>query len=142
MSEGNGKTSTGIQPSSAGLLCYLGWWITGIIFFVLEKENKFVRFHAIQSIIVFGLISVFLIVFSPLTKWVDFIKYIALLVYVFAIVLWIAMIILAAQGKKTKLPWAGNLAEKYANVTPAQTTQPQPLTTQQPPVQPKEDKKD
>ena len=53
------------------------------------------------------------------------------------------MIILAAQGKKTKLPWAGNLAEKYANAAPAQTSQPtQSTVTPQPPVQPKEERKE
>ena len=45
-------TSTGLSPNVAGLLCYVAGWITGIIFFVLERRNKFVRFHAAQSIIV------------------------------------------------------------------------------------------
>jgi len=47
-----GKSSTGMQPNVAGLLCYLAGWITGLIFYLIEKENKFVRFHAMQSIIV------------------------------------------------------------------------------------------
>jgi len=41
-----GKTSTGIQPNVAALLSYVLGVITGIIFYLLEKENKFVRFHA------------------------------------------------------------------------------------------------
>ena len=49
-----GKTSSGMQANVAGLLCYLLGVITGIIFILIEKENKFVRFHAMQSIIVFG----------------------------------------------------------------------------------------
>jgi len=46
--EGNdlGKTSTGINPTVAGLLSYLLGFVTGIIFLVIEKENRFVRFHA------------------------------------------------------------------------------------------------
>ena len=52
------KTSTGLTENVAGLLCYILGWITGIIFLILEPDNKFVRFHAIQSIIVFGIISV------------------------------------------------------------------------------------
>ena len=48
-----GKTSVGLQANVAGLLCYLVGWITGLIFFLIEKENKFVRFHALQSLITF-----------------------------------------------------------------------------------------
>ncbi|MDP3142898.1 MAG: hypothetical protein Q8N14_02985, partial [Candidatus Omnitrophota bacterium] len=53
-----GKTSTGIEPKVAGLLSYLLGFITGVIFLLIEKENKFVRFHALQSIIVFGFLFV------------------------------------------------------------------------------------
>ena len=49
-----GKSSTGLDAKVAGLLCYVVGWVTGLIFFLIEKENKFVRFHAMQSIIVFG----------------------------------------------------------------------------------------
>ena len=51
-------TSTGLSPNVAGLLCYVAGWITGIIFLVLEQRNKFVRFHAAQSIVTFGTITV------------------------------------------------------------------------------------
>jgi len=52
-----GKTSTGIQANMAALLSYLAGWITGLIFFLVEKENKFVRFHAMQSILASGGLS-------------------------------------------------------------------------------------
>ena len=53
-----GKTSTGIQANVAGLLSYVLGWLTGLIFFLIEKENKFVRFHAAQSLVVFGALTV------------------------------------------------------------------------------------
>jgi hypothetical protein len=53
-----GGSSTGLEPNTAGLLCYLGGWISGIIFLVIEQENKFVRFHALQSIVTFGVLTV------------------------------------------------------------------------------------
>ena len=59
-----GTTSTGIQPNVAGLLSYLLGWVTGLIFFLIEKDNKFVRFHAMQSMIVFGGLTIFNMVFS------------------------------------------------------------------------------
>ena len=56
------KTSTGMNQNVAGLLCYLAGWITGLIFFLIEKENRFVRFHAMQSIITFGSLTVLFMV--------------------------------------------------------------------------------
>ena len=49
-------SSTNLEPNVAGLLCYLGTWITGIIFILIEQKNRFVRFHAIQSIAIFGML--------------------------------------------------------------------------------------
>ena len=45
-----GESSTGLKANIVGLLCYLGIWITGIIFLVIEKKSQFVRFHAAQSL--------------------------------------------------------------------------------------------
>ena len=49
-----GKSSTGLQPNLAALLSYVAGILTGVIFFLIEKENKFIRFHAMQSIVTFG----------------------------------------------------------------------------------------
>jgi uncharacterized membrane protein len=46
------KTALGIEENIAGALCYVLGWLTGIVFLLLEKENRFVRFHAIQSLVV------------------------------------------------------------------------------------------
>ena len=43
------KTSSGLSKNIAAALCYVGIWVTGLIFLLLEKEDKFVRFHAMQS---------------------------------------------------------------------------------------------
>ena len=103
------KTSTGLEANVAGLLCYVLGWISGLVFILIEKENKFVRFHAMQSIIVFGVLSVASIVLGwiPLLGWV-----ISLLLSVLGLVLWIVLMVKAYQGEKYKLPWAGDLAEK------------------------------
>ena len=111
MSESNGKTSTGLQPNVAGLLCYVLGWITGIIFLLLEKDNQFVRFHAIQSIIVFGALTVIDVVFRfiPIIGWV-----IAWIVGVIAFILWIVLMVKAYQGQRYKVPVAGNIAEQQS----------------------------
>jgi uncharacterized membrane protein len=105
------KTSTGLDENVAGLLCYVLGWVSGLVFFLIEKENKFVRFHALQSIIVFGVLTLagFIIGWIPIIGWV-----IGWLISVLAFVLWIILMIKAYQGEKFKLPWAGDLAEKYA----------------------------
>ena len=59
-----GKTSTGMQANVAALLSYGFGWITGLVFYLIEKENKFVRFHAFQSIVVFGALTVLSIVLA------------------------------------------------------------------------------
>jgi uncharacterized membrane protein len=102
-------TSTGLSPNVAGLLCYVAGWITGIIFFVLEQRNKFVRFHAAQSIVVFGIITVagtvlgLIPVVGVAFSWI---------IGIIGFIVWIIMIVKASSGEWYKLPWAGDVAEK------------------------------
>jgi uncharacterized membrane protein len=111
MAQARGKASTGLRSNVAGLLCYLLFWVTGLELLLLEKKDKFVRFHAIQSIIVFGFISVaFLLLFwIPVVGWVFSWALGAL-----TPILWILLMIKAYRGKKIKIPIAGKFAEKIA----------------------------
>ena len=109
MSETKGKTSTGMEQNLEGLLCYVIGWVTGIIFLILEKDNKFVRFHAIQSIVVFGAFTVLAVIFNfiPVIGWI-----LNLLLGIFAFILWIVLMVKAYSGQMYKLPVAGDIAEK------------------------------
>ena len=49
---------TKLKENVAGLICYAGFWVTGIIFLVIEKKNKTVRFHAMQSLVAFGILNI------------------------------------------------------------------------------------
>lgn len=111
MNKDLGKSSTGIQPNVAALLCYLVGWITGLVFFLIEKENKFVRFHAFQSLVTFGSLAVLTIVltFVPVIGWS-----IIPVVYLVQLVLWVVLMVKAYQGELFKLPIAGEMAEKKA----------------------------
>jgi len=51
-------STTSLKPNTAGLLCYVGFWVTGIIFLVMEKKNKLIRFHAMQSLVTFGILNI------------------------------------------------------------------------------------
>lgn len=106
-----GKTSLGLQANIAGLLCYLLGWVSGLIFFLIEKENKFVKFHALQSIIVFGVLSLALIIlpFIPILGWI-----VILILPILSFVLWVVLMVKAYQGECFKIPVAGDMAEKKA----------------------------
>jgi len=102
-------TSTGLSPNIAGLLCYVGAWVSGIIFFVLEQKNKFVRFHAAQSIVAFGTLTVAWILLRLIpVVGVAF----STIIGIIGFIVWIIMIVKASSGEWYKLPWAGDVAEK------------------------------
>lgn len=104
-----GKTATGMQPNLAALLSYLVGFITGIIFYVLEKDNKFVRFHAMQSIVVFGFLFV-VGMFVGILPGIGF--FLGYLLWILDFVLWLILMIKAYNGEYFKLPVAGDIAEK------------------------------
>jgi uncharacterized membrane protein len=105
------RTSMGMGARTAGLLSYLGGWVTGLIFLLLKRENRFVRFHAMQSLIFFGAMSMVTAVFSqiPLLGFIGdglgFVSFIC----------WIVLMVSAARGRYYKLPIIGDYAEKWAN---------------------------
>lgn len=109
-------TQSGLQPNIAGVLCYALGWITGLIFYFIERD-RFVRFHAVQSIIVFGAIQIAQMVLFRLL-WAVRLWTIAGL---FNTVLWLAefglwlfLMFKAYNNERFKLPYAGDLAEKYS----------------------------
>ncbi len=111
----------------AGLLCYLLGFISGILFLVLEpyNKNKFVRFHAFQSIFVsvawFG-VWIVLAIFGSMVRLVLVLGYwvyailglVHMLVGLAFFILWILLMIKAYQGQKFMLPILGPLADKQA----------------------------
>lgn len=90
-------------------LTYLLGFITGIIFLLLEKKNKFIRFHAMQSTITFGGIFVINIIlgFIPILGWI-----VGILLSLVSFILWIVLMVKAYQGEHFKLPYIGDLAEQ------------------------------
>ncbi len=109
------KTSTGLSENVAGLLCYVLGWMSGLVLLLIEEENKFVRFHAVQSIVTFGSITIVSVALSIL----GLIPYLGVvfniangIIGVLAFVLWIVLMVKAVQGTKYKLPWVGDFAEK------------------------------
>jgi len=102
------KTTTGLKPGVGGLLCYLLGFITGIIFIVIEKDNKFIRFHAIQSIATFGFLFICGIVLGSIPGLG---LLLAPIVTIGSFILWIILMVKAYNGEKFKLPVVGDIAE-------------------------------
>jgi uncharacterized membrane protein len=104
----------------AGLLCYVLGWITGLIFYFVDKR-PYVRFHAAQSIVVFGGLHVIYFVvgafvgFSLFSSgWTGFSMAWALygVLDLVGFVLWILLMIKAYQGERFRVPVAADLADK------------------------------
>ena len=94
---GEGASTTSLEPNVAGLLCYLGVWITGIIFLVLEKKNNWVRFHAAQSLIVFG----FLTLANIFLGWIPIIgTAFSVIIGITGFILWILLMVKAYNGER------------------------------------------
>jgi uncharacterized membrane protein len=108
MEEIKTTTALGIDENIEGLLCYVLGFITGILFLILEKENKFVRFHAMQSTATFIILFVVSIVFGiiPFIGWV-----ISPLIWLLSLILWLLLMYKAYKGEKYKLPVVGDFAE-------------------------------
>ncbi|HEY7404705.1 MAG TPA: DUF4870 domain-containing protein [Candidatus Angelobacter sp.] len=109
----------------AGALCYIAGFITGIIFLVMEPygKNRFVRFHAFQSIF----FSVVCIVFSMVWSWVfvsllftpgmglwGLLSLVWLVIRLAMFAAWIFLMYKAYNNEEFKLPFIGDLAAKQA----------------------------
>ena len=104
------KSATGLKKETAGALAYVLGPITGVIFLVLEKDS-FVRFHAMQSIVVF--IGLFVL------QWVLALTIILLilvpLINIVMFVLWLMLIYKAWQGEEWEVPILGKFARQLAS---------------------------
>ena len=111
---------TNLDVNVAGALCYVLGWITGLIFFFIDRRPS-VQFHARQSIVVFGAIAVLYVVLGPMMGfglmtggmgvWSIF-HLLLSVVWLASIVLWILLMVKAYQGEKFRIPIAADLADK------------------------------
>jgi uncharacterized membrane protein len=115
--------TTGLQENVAGMLCYLLGWLTGIIFLVIDKR-PLVRFHAAQSIVVFGALFLLRIILTFGIMGTGFFGIFALwtlvsvLLSIVTLVAWIALMVLTYQGKRTEVPIAAGIAKSIAGNAP------------------------
>ncbi len=107
------KSGTGLDSNVAGLLCYVLGWLTGLIFILIEKDDRFVRFHAAQSIVVFGGLTVIAIIIWIFIVAVPALWFLYPLFIIAELVLWILLMVKAYQGEEFHLPIAGDIADNW-----------------------------
>ena len=124
------KSSTGLDENVAALLSYVFGWLSGLIFFLIEKDSRLVRFHAMQSIlfnvlvgvvafvlwiVVFILVMILSYVSNALGSLVGLLATLIWLVFLVGILIaWVFCLIKAYQSQYFKLPIIGNFAEKFS----------------------------
>lgn len=99
------KSAFGLEEKTAGALCYALGWVTGLLFLLAEKENKTVRFHAMQSLMFFG--GMMVIGLVPVIGWLLW-----PLIMIFSFIVWLMSIYKAYNGEEFELPIVGKLAKK------------------------------
>lgn len=107
-------TALGINGRTAAAASYILLFLSGIVIFFLERKNRFVRFNAAQSVLLFGALAIALAVLQLLTVIPLLGLLFGLIVSVLKVLtigLWIVLTVLAYLGKKVKLPFFGDYAE-------------------------------
>ncbi|MGB8508354.1 MAG: DUF4870 domain-containing protein [Pyrinomonadaceae bacterium] len=118
-----GKSSTGLDANLAALLAYLFGWVGGLVFYLIEKESRFVRFHAMQSILLNVAVIAVVIAFMCVNTVLAFISgTLAVLFGLLWFVILIAIVgiavlcmVKAFQGQEFKLPVIGDMAANIVN---------------------------
>ena len=124
------KSSTGLDENIAALLSYIFGWLGGLIFFLMEKDSRLVRFHAMQSILLNVLAGVVAVVIwivwmvfffvgaaigDLIGGLISLVSTLLWLVFFVALVAaWIMCLVKAYQFQYWKLPIIGNFAEKFS----------------------------
>ena len=123
------QRSTGLDPKIAGLLAYFFGWLSGLIIYFIEKDNREVRFHALQSIafnivifvayvvlgIVMGIVSSILFSISVSIGFIvgSIISLVYVVLGIGTLVIWIRLMVKAYNEVHYKLPIIGDMVEKY-----------------------------
>lgn len=120
------ETSLGLDENVEAALSYLLGFLTGILFYLLESDNEFVKFHAAQSIVLFGglfilntalgMVTGSLFVASPMAGMAvaGLLGLVSTLISLIALVLWILLMVKAYQGERYSIPVIGGFAEGIA----------------------------
>jgi uncharacterized membrane protein len=115
------QPASGIDKKTGAILSYLLWWITGIIFLFVGKNDPDVKFHAAQSTIFFGAISIIGFVIREVSGFTGvalgaLLAFISFLIWLFGVIVWIMCLVRASGGggARFELPVVGGVITPYA----------------------------
>jgi uncharacterized membrane protein len=117
-----GETSTGVEPRLSAILSYTAWWVSGLVFLIIEQQHRTVRFHAAQSLVLFGGLSVLIGLLSIAsvgmlvvsTAAFQAARLLVYLVWIAAVALWLLLMYRTYRGDTWRVPFVGDLAERIA----------------------------
>jgi len=111
-------TSAGMDKKTASTLSYLLWWVTGIIFLFVGKSDPDVKFHAAQSIVFFGAVTVIRIILGIIGSFTlgGVMFFLSTIIWVVSIIYWIIALYKAwtGNGARFELPLIGGVITPYA----------------------------
>lgn len=116
-------SSTGLAPNAAAALSYLAWWVSGLLFFLIERDSRFVKFHAAQAMVGLGALwalglamwaFAFAALFVSATVF-TVLLYVAYAVWLIGILVWAFSIVRAWKGDEFELPIFGPIARRLSN---------------------------
>lgn len=101
---------TQMQSKTPVWLAYLAGWLTGLIFLAVEKNDEDMRWHAAQSLTLFGAVQIVMIILwrIPIIGTI-----LNAIIGLGAFILWILLMVKANQGERFRVPVAVDFAEKY-----------------------------
>jgi uncharacterized membrane protein len=115
-----GATSTGVEPRLAAVLSYTAWWLSGLVFLIIEQQHRGVRFHAAQSIVLFGGLSALIALLSVASVGMLVVsaaafqaaRFVVSAVWIAAVVIWLLLMFRTFKGETWRVPIVADLAEK------------------------------
>ena len=115
-------SSTGLAPNVAAGFSYLAWWVSGLLFYLVERENRFVKFHAAQALVGLGALFgagflLFIVALASLFVSAGAFKifiYLSYAVWLVGIIAWAVCVVRAWKGEEFELPWAGQVARRMS----------------------------
>jgi uncharacterized membrane protein len=118
-----GPTSTGVEPRLSALLAYTAWWLSGLVFLIIEQQHRGVRFHAAQSVVVFGGLFLLILVLTAISVAMLVIsaaafqaaQMVVYLVWIAAIGIWLVLMVRTYKGETWRVPFASDLAQRIAD---------------------------
>jgi len=116
------RSSTGLSPHAASVLCYAAAWLSALIFLALERDSRLVRFHALQATLAFGGLCALGLIFGMLTVVSAFYSTTAFKIFAAAsevawvamAVVWLIALVCVYRNAGWKMPLVGRYALRRA----------------------------